>query len=407
MKPLRIGIVALTWVRNGILKTNIDIWKILNSYGRHCGFVDRADILTLASDYRGVKLPDHTLITDPSDHFLDLLAEWDYPTDRQLGWYPRQLVYQTYRNKPRGYVPMTEEVLKQLHRDYDLLVFPACGDGHEKNEIRPYYADIVEGIKLPFIALVHSETELGVRFKWNKLFFNHPKLFAVGMPSPNLVEYHTKKGNFADKWRFVFRPSCWWEDTPLNPLRKFILPDRDPKSIIHTANWLSCKGTDLLARQAPALKSAGFNVKLYGNCHVWTFKDLVKELAGDSVDYPGPYDQEDVYKICAAATFHHNFWYYSKREYTHRIENATLEAIKWGCVPIINREIIGTSEDITADDCIPLSVEGHAELPQILNSLSTSDCERINANARAWALRAYDPMDQIMTWMKIFMRAGI
>lgn len=266
--------------------------------------------------------------------------------------------------------------------DYDFVIFTAPGFTYEKYDptTPDKYIDILEHTK-KFAFMCHEENDRKL-YCYYKNFLNHPNMTFVLFNCPTMAtvtfpDYVEAAGD----WEYV--SFC-----PILPSKEEILEKaRNKKNkIMSTCRWTTSKRIyEYLSMTEDFIKN-GIEVHAAGAHQSYWYNLKMEELPSKNYIDHDYFEPSQIPELLSDVKYHWNFLFQlrSMGQKTHqpRLEVATMEAIREGCLPVICKEF--TPEWVGTDSAVRISKDDYTKLPEILGAMS--DEERLERISRLYDL---------------------
>ena len=297
----------------------------------------------------------------------------------------------TLRDNKKYLSPIASEV--KYHSDpsvlenYDFVIFTAPGLTYEKYDESNSnkYIDILNHTK-KFAFMCHEENDRKL-YPYHMNFLNHPNLAFVLFNCPGMAECFSDYVELAGDWEYV-------SFSPVLPSKAEILEKAMTKSnkIMSTCRWTTAKRVYEYLSMAEEFVNYGIEVFAAGAHQSYWYNLQMKEVPTEyytDLDY---FEPSQIPELLKDVKYHWNFLFLMKnmghRNHNPRLEVATMEAIREGCLPVVCEE--STPEWLGFDSAIRLSKHDYKDIPYILGHIS--DEERL-----ARISRLYDLVEENIT----------
>ena len=296
----------------------------------------------------------------------------------QMKQYVDEVDIITLRNNKKYTTSFASDVV--YHEDYsvlekyDFVIFTAPGLTYEKyEEATPdKYVDILDHTK-KFAFMCHEENDRKL-YPYYKNFLNHPNMAFVLFNCPSMAtntfpDYVEAAGD----WEYV-------SFSPVLPPKEDILAKATKKSkkIMSTCRWTTSKRIYEYLSMSEEFVKNGIEVFAAGAHQSYWYNLRMEELPKEYYTDLGYFEPSQVPELLSDVSFHWNFLFQlrgmGQKTHQPRLEVATMEAIREGCLPVVCEEF--TPEWLGYDSAVRISKDNYTELPEILGSMT--DEERFN-----------------------------
>lgn len=292
----------------------------------------------------------------------------------------------TLRNNKNYLSPLASKVTYHddlsVLENYDFVIFTAPGLTYEKYDksIEGKYKFILDHTK-KFAFMCHEENDRKL-YPYYKEFLTHPNMTFVLFNCPTMASItFPDYVDIAGDWEYV--SFC-----PILPSKEEILEKAKKKSnkIMSTCRWTTSKRIyEYLSMTEEFIKN-GIEVHAAGSHQSYWYNLKMEELPSHNYIDHGYFEPSQVPELLADVKYHWNFLFQlrSLGQKTHqpRLEIATMEAFREGCLPVICKEF--TPDWVGEDSAVRISKNDYLKLPEILGSMS--DEERLDRISRLYDL---------------------
>lgn len=274
---------------------------------------------------------------------------------------------------------------------YDFLIFNTMGYSHDKG-YGPWYLEEIlnSGLRLPpFLVQIQGESDR-VLYPSHRKFMGHPNCAGVLVGESdysNLPVFRMWVGQQQVYQTVQTKIDPDWSSEPY-------LADKS-NLIISTSRWIQAKRTLEYARMIPELRGYGFEALSYGYQQIYPFAKLVYDvLEGLDIKkesfYRGTFTRSQLSAVYGKAKYHYGILYVGKKcDVVPRLEFPSVEAILYGCVPILETGSTPPYLDHLTS-CISVHHTKLAWIPKILKELSPLDTSWLARNALVAIKNYYD-----------------
>lgn len=267
-------------------------------------------------------------------------------------------------------------------KNYDFVIFTAPGLTYEKyDEKNPdKYIDILNYTK-KFAFMCHEENDRRL-YPYYKNFLQHTNMTFVLFNCPTMAtNTFPDYVEIAGDWEYV--SFC-----PILPSKDEILEKAKNKKnkIMSTCRWTTSKRIYEYLSMSEEFVKNGIEVFAAGAHQSYWYNLEMKKLPDDNYTDLGYFEPSQVPELLRDVKYHWNFLFQlrSMGQKTHqpRLEIATMEAIREGCLPIICKEF--TPDWVSTDSAIRVSKNDYTSIPDILGKMT--DNERLDRISRLYDL---------------------
>lgn len=266
--------------------------------------------------------------------------------------------------------------------DYDFVIFTIPGLTYEKyNESTPNkYVDVLSHAK-KFTFIFNEENDRKM-YPYHQNFLHHPNLAFLTFNCPGMAEI------FSDYIEEVCHDWEYVSFSPILPSKDEILEKAKTKKdkIMSTCRWTTSKRIYEYLSMTEDFISNGIEVHAAGSHQSYWYNLKMEELPSNNYTDHGYFEPNQVPELLSDVKYHWNFLFQVRsmglRTHKPRLEIATMEAIKEGCLPVICEEF--TPDWLGLDSAIRLSKKDYTKIPEVLGKLS--DEERLERISRLYDL---------------------
>lgn len=215
------------------------------------------------------------------------------------------------------FVPATRH---EALNSFDALVFSPAGSSLDRKS-GPWWQDALDQLRRPFVVWQHYEHEAKYQ-PYEDRFFASPRCRGVLEIVPNL------------KPRPGLRlPVLTY---PAHPIELTALPYQQKRDLVVTGCRLTTikRVLELVRDAGPGIAANGFDLDVWGTTATWTYVDALEKVPG-SWRLRGPYTDPQV--PFGPARYAYNAPWLKDGSFNPRVELSTIEAVRYGCCPILNR----------------------------------------------------------------------
>lgn len=291
----------------------------------------------------------------------------------------------TLRNNKNYHSPLASVVQYQedpsVLDNYDFVIFTAPGLTYEKYDEKDpnRYIDILNHAK-KFAFMCHEENDRKL-YPYHMNFLKHPNISFVLFNCPGMANCFQDYIELSGDYEYV-------NYSPVLPDKAEILEKAKNKQdkIMSTCRWTTAKRVYEYLSMTEEFISNGIEVHAAGAHQSYWYNLRMEELpCKDYIDH-GYFEPSQVPELLSDVKYHWNFLFLMKdmghRNHNPRLEVATMEAIREGCLPVLCEET--TPEWLGYDSAIRLSKKNYTDIPQVLGNLS--DDERLERISRLYDL---------------------
>lgn len=265
--------------------------------------------------------------------------------------------------------------------DYDFVIFTIPGLTYEKYDERTpnKYVDVLNHAK-KFTFIFNEENDLKM-YPYHKNFVFHPNLAFLTFNCPGMVESFQEYVEKIGDWDYV-------SFSPILPSKEEILEKAKNKKdkIMSTCRWTTSKRIfEYLSMTEDFIKN-GIEVHAAGSHQSYWYNLRMEELPSQRYTDHGYFEPSQIPELLKDVKYHWNFLFQvrgmGQRTHKPRLEIATMEAIREGCLPVICEEF--TPDWVGFDSAVRLSKKNYTDIPEILGKIS--DEERLERISRLYDL---------------------
>ena len=266
--------------------------------------------------------------------------------------------------------------------NYDFVIFTAPGLTYEKyDEKNPNkYIDILNHAR-EFAFMCHEENDRKL-YPYYKNFLSHPNMTFILFNCPTMATVtFPDYVEIAGDWEYV-------NYCPILPDKSVILERALHKNnkIMSTCRWTTSKRIYEYLSMTEDFLAKGIQVYAAGSHQSYWYNLKMDELPSKNYIDLGYYEPSQIPELLKDVKYHWNFLFQlrgmGQKTHQPRLEIATMEAFREGCLPVICKEF--TPDWVGEDSAIRISKDNYTELPNILSSLS--DEERIDRLSKFYDL---------------------
>ena len=255
--------------------------------------------------------------------------------------------------------------------EYDFVIFTGPGLTYEKyNEITPNrYLDVLQyAKKFTFICNEENDAKL---YPYHMNFLTHPSLAFITFNCPGMVE------TFKDDYLQVCPDWEYINFAPVMPEKDIIMEKAKQKNnkIMSTCRWTTSKRVYEYLAMSPEFIKNGIEVFAAGSHQSYWYNLKMEELPKDTYTDLGFFEPSQLPELLKDVKYHWNFLFQlrSMGRLTHRprVEIATMEAFREGCLPVICKEF--TPDWLGEDSAVRLSKHDYLSIPEVLGSMRDSE----------------------------------
>lgn len=270
---------------------------------------------------------------------------------------------------------------------YDFVIFTTPGLTYEKYDERTpnKYVDILNHAK-KFTFIFNEENDLKM-YPYHKNFVYHPNLAFLTFNCPGMVDSFKEYVDYVKDWDYV-------SFSPVLPPKDVILERAKNKKnkIMSTCRWTTSKRIyEYLSMTEDFIKN-GIEVFAAGAHQSYWYNLKMAELPSKNYTDLGYFEPSQIHDLLKDVKYHWNFLFQlrgmGQRTHKPRLEIATMEAIREGCLPVICKEF--TPDWVGLDSAVRLSKNDYTSIPDVLGAMT--DEERL-----ARIDRLYDLVDENIT----------
>lgn len=218
---------------------------------------------------------------------------------------------------------------------FDFVIFNTPGSGLDKKHVKsgnePKWLPVLKSIEVPFAVQIHDEVEARIAFRHE--FFDHPQCRLLLPITSEIVDLVV--GDIKERDVLVY--PCFPTLETHDPSRYYGMKT---DSVVTTCRITARKRIVEFVQQARSLAASGFEVHVHGADPAWRYVDEVKEHANESWKYHGAFTRSELTRILTPARFHYNAAFLKRGKFIPRIEISTVEAVGYGCCPILCRTTV-------------------------------------------------------------------
>lgn len=222
--------------------------------------------------------------------------------------------------------------------NYDFVVFTTPGLTYEKYDEKDptRYIDVLNHAK-KFTFIFNEENDRKM-YGWHMNFVNHPNLSFMTFNCPGMAEIFSDYiKDYCNDWDYVsFSPILPDKDTILEKAR------HKNNKIMSTCRWTTSKRIYEYLSMSEDFINNGIEVFAAGAHQSYWYNLRMAELPSNSYNDLGYFEPSQVPELLKDVKYHWNFLFQVRsmglRTHQPRLEIATMEAIREGCLPVICKE---------------------------------------------------------------------
>lgn len=296
----------------------------------------------------------------------------------QLSRHIKNVDFITLRNNKNYQSPIAADAKFvtdfEVLENYDFVIFTGPGLTYEKfdESTKGKYSSILDHAKrFTFICNEENDRKL---YPYYEEFLYHPNIKFVTFNCPTMA---TK--TFPDYVEAVGD----WDHVILCP----VMPDKEvvlerarrkQNKIMSTCRWTTSKRVLEYLTMAPEFIKNGIEVFAAGSHQSYWYNLEIGELPKDTYTDLGFFEPSQIPDLLSDVKYHWNFLFQKRgmgqKSHQPRLEIATMEAIREGCLPVICEEF--TPEWVGYDSALRISKDDYLKIPEILGAMT--DEERLN-----------------------------
>ena len=292
----------------------------------------------------------------------------------QLSEYFKEVDLISLRDNKNYQSPIASDVIYHSELsvldEYDFVIFSVPGLTYEKyNEATPNkYVDVLEHAKR-FTFIFNEENDRKM-YKYHENFLHHPNLSFLTFNCPGMVESFSDYVRAVGDWEYV-------SFSPILPSKEEILEKAKVKKdkIMSTCRWTTSKRIYEYLSMSEEFVKRGIQVYAAGAHQSYWYNLKMAELPTDSYTDLGYFEPSQIPELLNDVKYHWNFLFQIRsmglRTHKPRLEIATMEAIREGCLPVVCEEF--TPDWLGKDSAIRLSKHDYTSIPDVLGNLSDED----------------------------------
>lgn len=283
----------------------------------------------------------------------------------------------TLRDNKKFLSPIAEKVVYQndpkILEDYDFIIFSSPGLTYEKYDERTpdKYIDVLDHAKkFTFICNEENDRKL---YPYHMNFLKHPNMTFVTFNCPGMIVPFQEYVDICGGWDYV-------SFSPILPTKEEVLEKAKNKSnkIMSTCRWTTAKRVYEYLSMSHEFVKNGIEVFAAGAHQSYWYNLKMQELDTSSYTDLGYFEPSQLPTLLADVKYHWNFLFLMKnmgfRNHNPRLEVATMEAIREGCLPVVCEET--TPSWLGYNSAVRLSKVDYQMIPTVLGCMS--DEERMN-----------------------------
>lgn len=307
---------------------------------------------------------------------------------QQLKKYFDDIDLLTLRNTKKHLSPIASDVQyvsdPKVLGDYDFVIFISPGLTYEKyDENDPdRYVDIMDCTKR--FTFVFNEENDRKMYPYIMNFIKHPKVSFLTFCAHGMSKIFEDYIELVGDWEYL-------NFSPTLPSKEEVLEKARSKKdkIMSTCRWTTSKRIfEYLSMTDDFIKN-GIEVYAAGAHQSYWYNLKMGELPSSNYTDLGYFEPSQVPELLSDVKYHWNFLFQVRgmglRTHQPRLENATMEAIREGCLPVVCEEF--TPDWLGFDSAVRLSKHNYTDIPSVLGKISDEErLERIG--------RLYDLVDE-------------
>lgn len=257
---------------------------------------------------------------------------------------------------------------------YDFVIFTIPGLTYEKyNEVTPNkYVDVLEHAK-KFTFIFNEENDRKM-YPYHQNFLHHPNLAFMTFNCPGMATIFSDYiEEVCNDWEYV-------SFSPILPTKEEILEKAKHKEnkIMSTCRWTTSKRIYEYLSMSEDFEKYGIKVFAAGAHQSYWYNLKMAELPTHAYTDLGYFEPSQVPELLKDVAYHWNFLFQIRgmglRTHQPRLEIATMEAIREGCLPVVCEEF--TPDWLGQDSAVRISKKNYTDIPKILGNMT--DEERLN-----------------------------
>lgn len=265
--------------------------------------------------------------------------------------------------------------------EYDFVIFTIPGLTYEKYDERTpnKYVDVLNHAK-KFTFIFNEENDLKM-YPYHKNFVFHPNLAFLTFNCPGMVDSFKEYVDAIGDWEYV-------SFSPILPSKDVILEKAKEKrdQIMSTCRWTTSKRIYEYLSMSDEFVERGIEVFAAGAHQSYWYNLKMEELPTDKYTDLGYFEPSQIPALLHDVKYHWNFLFQMRgmgqRTHKPRLEIATMEAIREGCLPVICEEF--TPDWLGHDSAVRLSKNNYTDIPEVIGNMS--DEERLGRISRLYDL---------------------
>lgn len=259
---------------------------------------------------------------------------------------------------------------------YDFVIFTTPGLTYEKyNELTPNkYVDVLEHAK-KFTFIFNEENDRKM-YPYHQNFLHHPNLAFMTFNCPGMADIFSDYVEICGDHEYV-------SFSPIMPAKDVIIKKAKHKAnkIMSTCRWTTSKRIYEYLSMSEEFVKNGIEVFAAGAHQSYWYNLKMAELPTNSYTDLDYFEPSQVPELLSDVKYHWNFLFQIRgmglRTHQPRLEIATMEAIREGCLPVVCKEF--TPDWLGLDSAIRLSKKDYTLIPDTLGKLSDSErLERVS-----------------------------
>lgn len=310
----------------------------------------------------------------------------------------------TLRDNKNYISPIASEVVfhsdPSVLEDYDFIIFTGPGLTYEKyNADTPdRYLDVLSHAKkFTFICNEENDRKL---YPYYENFLNHSNMEFVTFNCPGMADTFSDYVDTCGDWDYV-------NFSPILPTKDIILLKANNKSkkIMSTCRWTTAKRVYEYLSMAEEFHKNGIEVYAAGAHQSYWYNLKMEELPTKYYTDLGYFEPSQIPELLKDVMYHWNFLFLMRnmglRNHQPRLEVATMEAIREGCLPVLCQE--STPDWLYYDSAVRLSKNDYTQIPDILGNMS--DDERLTRISKLYDRVTHHVDEQNQRYSEHIMRS--
>lgn len=265
--------------------------------------------------------------------------------------------------------------------NYDFVIFATPGMTYEKyDESTPNkYIDILDNIK-KFTIIFNEENDRKL-YPYHMNFVTHSNLAFLTFNCPGMADTFEELLNIAGAYDYVsFCPALPSKDVILERARS------KKNKIMSTCRWTTSKRIYEYLSMSEDFVNHGIEVYAAGAHQSYWYNLKMGELPTEFYTDLGYFEPSQLPDLLKDVKYHWNFLFQLRgmglRSHRPRLEIATMEAFREGCLPVVCTEF--TPDWLGENSAVRISKDIYTNLPVILGEMS--DEERLDRMSNLYDL---------------------